>query len=92
MALKDQTDKPVRGSHITLLCSVDASPAHSSVEWKRNDIIITSSERREFSVDKQELTIRNLLKSDDGNYQCYATNVYGYGVLKEAYFMKVLCE
>ncbi|OWF56211.1 Titin [Mizuhopecten yessoensis] len=76
----------VTGSPVTLVCTVTASPSHSSVQWFRviNGVnqavsIGTSGKYAGSSVSVPSLTINGAQSSDQGQYLCTATNIVGTG-------------
>ena len=82
----------MKGKSIQLQCSIDASPKETEISWLQNGRVIVSSGKLKISPDKLLLTIMDLVKDDDGTYECIARNSQGKGTSKVAYQMKVLCE
>ncbi|VEN50612.1 unnamed protein product [Callosobruchus maculatus] len=62
------------GSDIELPCIVQGYPV-PQVKWYKDGVEITNSEKMQITG-VNTLFIRNVTKSDSGNYQCEATNAY----------------
>ncbi|XP_076098438.1 hemicentin-1-like isoform X4 [Mytilus galloprovincialis] len=73
------------GSTVTLVCTVTANPAHTTVQWQRvinnqrSNINIGLAKYTGSTVNTPTLTINNVELSDEGNYVCTATNSIGTG-------------
>ena len=67
------------GSSASLLCRVVAQPAVTAVTWYKNGaaVIRTSGRISNGTVDHPSLTISNVVKEDEGSYECNATNRLG---------------
>ena len=83
------TDKPkitfhplnetkTEGNNVTLSCNADGNPI-PTISWTKNGYPIDTSNnsRISFSVDKKQLTITNVNRTDSGEYQCVANNSLG---------------
>lgn len=81
---------------ITLQCSVQANPIHTSVKWQRVDasgnavdVDMTNSRYSGSSVNSPSLVISNTVKADEGRYVCLATNLVGTGQSQQTYLTVV---
>ncbi|KAG9275980.1 carcinoembryonic antigen-related cell adhesion molecule 1-like [Astyanax mexicanus] len=66
-------DAPVFNSSFSLSCEV-TGPV-DSVYWMKDGVILFSNNKTSFSNQNKTLSISQLALSDDGNYQCVATNI-----------------
>ena len=66
--------------NVTFTCDAIGNPA-PSISWTRNGSRVETcdcnSSRIGFSVDKKELTITNVSRTDSGKYRCVAENSVG---------------
>ncbi|XP_062602997.1 hemicentin-1-like isoform X5 [Saccostrea cucullata] len=77
----------VTGSNVVIPCTVSASPAATSVQWKftsgsGSEVTISASSSKytlSNSLNFPQLTILSVSSSDSGTYQCSATNAVGTG-------------
>jgi len=70
------------GESITLECTVESNPEHTSVRWYKisdGDIIFRGKKYDGSTVAIPSLTINNVEESDAGSYVCTATNAHGLG-------------
>ncbi|XP_069115359.1 hemicentin-1-like isoform X2 [Argopecten irradians] len=78
------------GDTLTLICSVSASPAATSVFWQRtingvtNTISIDNTKYGGSSVSSPSLVVYSASTSDNGIYKCFATNSVGTGQSSQA--------
>ena len=45
-----------------------------SISWRKNGQTVTSGSKFSFDQYKKRLTIRNLIKADEGDYECHVTS------------------
>ncbi|XP_060068235.1 hemicentin-1-like [Ylistrum balloti] len=79
------------GGTITLVCTVSATPAATTVSWRRliggvsTAINVGGNKYSGVSLSDPSLTISNSQSSDEGFYICQATNVVGTGESSTTY-------
>ncbi|XP_056302159.1 neural cell adhesion molecule 1a isoform X4 [Danio aesculapii] len=61
---------------VTLACHADGYP-EPTVTWARGNIVLESDEKYSLNEDGSELTIKDVNKLDEGDYQCIARNKAG---------------
>ncbi|XP_067231792.1 neural cell adhesion molecule 1a isoform X5 [Chanodichthys erythropterus] len=61
---------------VTLACYADGYP-EPTVTWARANIVLESNGKYSLNEDGSELTIKNVNKLDEGDYQCIARNKAG---------------
>ncbi|XP_058613482.1 neural cell adhesion molecule 1a isoform X6 [Onychostoma macrolepis] len=61
---------------VTLACYADGYP-EPTVTWARANIVLESDGKYSLNEDGSELTIKDVTKLDEGDYQCIATNKAG---------------
>ncbi|XP_059382354.1 neural cell adhesion molecule 1-like isoform X8 [Carassius carassius] len=61
---------------VTLACYADGYP-EPTVTWARGNIVLESDGKYSLNEDGSELTIKDVTKLDDGDYQCIARNKAG---------------
>ncbi|XP_056119027.1 neural cell adhesion molecule 1a isoform X8 [Rhinichthys klamathensis goyatoka] len=61
---------------VTLACYADGYP-EPTVTWARGNIVLESNEKYSLNEDGSELTIKDVNKLDEGDYQCIARNKAG---------------
>ncbi|XP_056588009.1 neural cell adhesion molecule 1a isoform X4 [Triplophysa dalaica] len=64
------------GQAVTLACHADGYP-EPNVTWARGNIVLESNEKYSLNEDGSELTIKDVKKVDEGDYQCIARNKAG---------------
>lgn len=64
------------GQAVTLGCYADGYP-EPTVTWMRANIVLESGEKYSLNEDGSELTIKDVKKVDEGDYQCIARNKAG---------------
>ncbi|XP_069133959.1 serine-rich adhesin for platelets-like isoform X33 [Argopecten irradians] len=81
----------ITGGTITLVCTINASPAATTMAWRRlvggasEPINIDNSKYTGGAINNPSLTITNAQNSDEGFYICQATNVVGTGESTNTY-------
>ncbi|XP_033753605.1 hemicentin-1-like isoform X5 [Pecten maximus] len=81
----------VTGGTITLVCNINASPAATTMAWRRlvggvsSPVTIDNSKYTGGVLGNPSLTISNAQNSDEGFYICQATNVVGTGESTNTY-------
>ena len=73
------------GNNVTLSCNAAANPA-PTISWIRDGSLVNSTinSRISFSEDNKQLTITNVSRTDNGEYQCVAENRVGSDTSKSA--------
>ena len=86
------SDTKTEGENVTLYCDAIGNPK-PRISWTRNGslIDISSNSRIRFSIDKKQLTIRNVSRTDSGEYRCVAKNSLG-NVTSNAATLDVQCK
>ena len=66
------------GDDVILSCDAVGNPV-LTISWTRNGSPVDSSDssRITFSADKKQITIRNVNRTDSGEYRCVANNILG---------------
>ena len=83
---------PVRGTTITLQCSMNASPKQTGVKWTKNGLVSEPKGRFGISIDQLLMTIHDLAVSDNGVYECVGVNSEGEGICHNPYQLTVVCK
>lgn len=80
------------GADVLLSCDADGNPA-PMISWTRNGSPVDSSDssRISFSADKKQFTIRNVIRTDTGEYRCVASNELG-NATSNAAILDVQCK
>lgn len=74
------------GGRLVLSCRSPRSKPKPKIGWlKNNQELFNVNGRVSFKNNKQVLTIKNVKKEDEGNYQCEAVNVAGRRLSKIAF-------
>ena len=78
------------GNTITMVCDIDANPAHTVVTWSKivngqPTQVTTGSRITGSTVSIPSLTISNAGNTDNGYYVCSATNSVGTGQSAQTY-------
>ncbi len=86
----DQNEKPMLGSQKTLKCVVktEGKPQADSVRWLLNGLLIRGSAKYSGSS-SMRLTIKDLVKTDKGEYRCKIDNSVGPGKSLGGYDLQV---
>ena len=76
------SDPPIAkiGTEVTITCTLTGSPAATAMKWKKDGSDLDTSDANKYSggtKDTPSLSIKNVAQSDEGSYQCVATNVGG---------------
>ncbi|KAK9883627.1 hypothetical protein WA026_001798 [Henosepilachna vigintioctopunctata] len=64
------------GSYLELICVFKGEPKPITTWYKDNDIL-TSSDTRSISKDRQRVTFTSTMREDEGLYKCEAKNTWG---------------
>ncbi|XP_029111327.1 neural cell adhesion molecule 1b isoform X2 [Scleropages formosus] len=64
------------GLTVMLACDADGSP-EPTVAWERNNIVLEARNKYGFNEDGSEMTIKDVTKTDEGEYTCIARNKAG---------------
>ena len=74
------------GNRVTLQCTVNANPPHTSVGWQRvlsngntQPLDTTNSRYSGVTLGSPSLIINNAIKGDEGKYVCIAANLVSSG-------------
>jgi len=73
------TETKTEGDNVTFSCDAVGNPV-PTISWTRNGSPVDTSDnfsRIGFSVDKKELTITSVSRTDSGEYRCVAENSVG---------------
>lgn len=78
ITVQPQAREKTEGDSVTLSCKADGNPV-PTVSWTINGspIDVRGNSRISFSKDKQQLTIRDVKRTDSGAYRCVAINKFG---------------
>ena len=79
----------VQGQDISLRCKCSNSFPTPIYSWTKDGKVVVADGTR-IILDGKFLTIKNLVKGDDGSYKCKATNKLGTTKESEAYQMDVI--
>lgn len=64
------------GQAVTLACDADGFP-EPTVTWARDGVVLQEGDKYTFKDDGSELIIQSVMKVDEGDYSCVATNKAG---------------
>ncbi|XP_048509194.1 synaptogenesis protein syg-2 isoform X2 [Athalia rosae] len=67
------------GDDVYFECKVHANPEAYKVVWKHNGNVIQNNAKNGFIVQRYDLALRTVNRSQAGNYTCVASNVEGDG-------------
>ena len=86
-----QADPIKEGENLTLFCNATGSSL--SISWTKNGSAINPNEdvQIRLSTDKEQLTITNVSRKDNGAYRCVASNKVG-NATSIAAIVTVRCE
>ncbi|XP_071166138.1 hemicentin-1-like [Mytilus edulis] len=80
------------GSSVTMVCTVSANPAHTSVNWQKvvngvstNINLFQSNKYSGSTTSSPSLTVLNVVLSDEGYYTCSAQNSVGTGTSSQTF-------
>ena len=71
------------GSNLTLSCIADGNPV-PTISWTKDGSPIRSNPRISFSAENQQMTIKDVRRTDSGEYRCVAHNRLGNETSKAA--------
>ena len=66
----------MQGSHVTFSSDANSVP-EPTFSWTKNGSAVTANDRISLSADKKQLSIRNVNRTDSGEYRCVAANSVG---------------
>ena len=86
-----QADPIKKGGNLTLFCNATGSSL--TISWTKNGSAINPNEdvQIRLSTDKEQLTITNVSRKDNGAYRCVASNKVG-NATSIAAIVTVRCE
>ena len=86
-----QADPVKEGENLTFFCNATGSSL--TISWTKNGSAINPNEdvRIRLSTDKEQLTITNVSRKDNGAYRCVASNKVG-NATSSAAIVTVRCE
>ena len=86
-----QADPIKEGENLTLFCNATGSSL--TISWTKNGSAINPNEdvRIRLSTDKEQLTITNVSRKDNGAYRCVASNKVGNATSNVA-IVTIRCE
>ena len=86
-----QADPIKKGGNLTLFCNATGSSL--TISWTKNGSAINPNEdvQIRLSTDKEQLTITNVSRKDNGAYRCVASNKVG-NATSNATIVTVRCE
>ena len=92
ITVQPQARKETEGDNVTLSCNADGNPV-PTISWTINGslIEIKGNSRISFSKNKQQLTIRNVKRTDSGTYRCVASNKFG-NASSDAALLDIQCN
>ena len=74
---QSQVGSVIEGDNVTLSCNASGNPI-PAITWTRDGSLISSGNQRiSFQAGNRQLTITNVNRTDDGEYQCVADNSEG---------------
>jgi len=78
ITVQPQAHEKTEGDTVTLSCKADGNPV-PTISWTVNGspIDVRGNSRISFLENKQQLTIRNVERTDSGVYRCVASNKFG---------------
>ncbi|XP_020610394.1 Down syndrome cell adhesion molecule-like isoform X2 [Orbicella faveolata] len=78
ITVQPQAHEKTEGDTVTLSCKADGNPV-PTISWTVNGspISVRDNSRISFSENKQQLTVRNVERTDSGVYRCVASNKFG---------------
>ena len=69
------------GSLFRLFCSISAGDKPLFFQWSKNGQILTNSPQTNYKIDNSDdfsqFIIKNIDRSDSGNYSCIVRNAFG---------------
>ena len=78
ITIQPQAQEKNEGDSVTLSCKADGNPV-PTISWIINGspIDVRGNSRISFSKNKEQLTIRDVKRTDSGAYRCVASNKFG---------------
>ena len=78
ITVQPQAHEKTEGDTVSLSCKADGNPV-PTISWTINGspIDVRGNSRISFSENKEQLTIRNVERTDSGAYRCVARNTFG---------------
>ena len=72
-----QVGSVIEGDNVTLSCNASGNP-EPTISWTRDGSLVSSGDQRiSFEAGNRQLTIRNVNRTDSGEYRCVADNSEG---------------
>lgn len=81
--------QPIVNQSFTLTCTASGDVEH--IWWMKNGTNLDSNNRINFTDNHSVLNFNTLTLSDNGHYQCVASNAVN-NMTSQAYDLKVFCE
>ena len=92
ITVQPQSLEKTEGDNVTLSCNADGNPI-PTISWTINGSLtaIKGNSRISFTKNKQQLTIRNVKRTDSGTYRCVASNKFG-NASSDAALLDIQCN
>lgn len=92
ITVQPQTQEKTEGDSVTLSCKVDGNPV-PTISWTINGspLDVKGNSRISFSKNKEQLTIRDVKRTDSAAYRCVASNKFG-SATSEAASLDIQCN
>lgn len=82
-------EQAINGREFTLHCAVNGT--FDNIQWLRNSLPLSADNTTVFGTDNRTLTLNPVKRSDDGDYQCFASN-YVSNKISAPYTVRVNCK